>query len=137
MGDWTRYVNLPKAIEKVSAAEVQRVAAKYFVSRRSTTGWFVPKNGVVALRQSSAPYGPNYLKQPDDETDPAKGEKVSNPTTAAEPKDSGFAQNMQSTRIGKIELTAIKMPIEGVVSFVGSFAAGSSFSRRRRQLWPI
>lgn len=128
MGDWTRYVNLPKAIEKVSAAEVQRVAAKYFVSRRSTTGWFVPKNGVVALRQSSAPYGPNYLKHPD-ETDPAKGDKVSNPTTAAEPKkDAGFAQNMQSTRIGEIELTAIKMPIEGVVSFVGSFAAGSSFS---------
>ncbi len=128
MGDWARYINLPKAIETVSAADVQRVAAKYFVTRHSTTGWFVPKNGVVAARQNGAPYGPNYLKQPDESNQPESHVAAqAKPDTDAK-KGAGFAQNMQSTRIGAIELTAIQMPIEGVVSFVGSFAAGSAFS---------
>ena len=42
VGDWALYVRFPEAIDKVEAADVQRVAKKYFTEDQSTTGWFVP-----------------------------------------------------------------------------------------------
>ncbi len=41
-GDWTLYETYPGSVRKVTAADVQRVAAKYLVEDQSTTGWFVP-----------------------------------------------------------------------------------------------
>lgn len=42
VGDWTLYYNFDEAVKKVTAADVQRVARKYFNVDQSTTGWFVP-----------------------------------------------------------------------------------------------
>lgn len=42
VGDWTLYVTFPQQVEKVTPADVQRVAKKYFDEDQSTTGWFVP-----------------------------------------------------------------------------------------------
>ena len=42
VGDWTLYARFPQAIAQVSAADVQRVAKKYFSPDQSTTGWYVP-----------------------------------------------------------------------------------------------
>lgn len=41
-GDWTLYVTRDESLKKVTAAEVKRVALKYFNEDQSTTGWFVP-----------------------------------------------------------------------------------------------
>jgi zinc protease len=41
-GDWTLYYTLDEATQKVTAADVKRVADKYLDADRSTTGWFVP-----------------------------------------------------------------------------------------------
>ena len=41
-GDWTLYATYPESIRKVTAADVNRVAAKYLTETQSTTGWFVP-----------------------------------------------------------------------------------------------
>ncbi|MSU25413.1 MAG: insulinase family protein [Opitutus sp.] len=41
-GDWTLYYNYDEAMKKVTPAEVQRVAQKYFNVDQSTTGWFIP-----------------------------------------------------------------------------------------------
>lgn len=41
-GDWKLHVTYPESVRRVTAAEVQRVAAKYLVEDQSTTGWFVP-----------------------------------------------------------------------------------------------
>jgi zinc protease len=41
-GDWALYHTLDAATEKVTAADVQRVAQKYLDLNESTTGWFVP-----------------------------------------------------------------------------------------------
>lgn len=43
MGDWTLYVNYLDKLEKVTPADVQRVARKYLNKNQSTTGWFVPE----------------------------------------------------------------------------------------------
>ena len=40
-GDWTRFVTLPGALEKVTAKDVQRAAKKYFVEDQSVVGWFI------------------------------------------------------------------------------------------------
>ena len=40
-GDWTRFVNFPRALEKVTSNDIQRVAKKYLVEDQSTVGWFV------------------------------------------------------------------------------------------------
>jgi len=42
VGDWTLYYTFDEAIKKVTAADVQRVAQKYFNVNQSTIGWFVP-----------------------------------------------------------------------------------------------
>jgi zinc protease len=41
-GDWTLYYSVDDATQKVTAADVQRVANKYLTAGRSTTGWFIP-----------------------------------------------------------------------------------------------
>lgn len=41
-GDWTLYVNKDDLIKKVTPADVQRVAKKYLVENKKTTGWFIP-----------------------------------------------------------------------------------------------
>jgi zinc protease len=43
-GDWTLYVRFVDAVERVTAADVQRVAKAYLNEDKSTTGWFVPTN---------------------------------------------------------------------------------------------
>jgi zinc protease len=40
-GDWTRFVTLPDAIERVTRADVKRVAKTYFKPQTSVVGWFV------------------------------------------------------------------------------------------------
>lgn len=41
-GDWTLYLKRDELLRKVTAADVQRVANKYFVENKRTTGWFIP-----------------------------------------------------------------------------------------------
>jgi zinc protease len=40
-GDWSRFATLPKALEKVTPKDVQRVTKKYFVDDQSVVGWFI------------------------------------------------------------------------------------------------
>jgi len=40
-GDWTRFVTLPEALERVTRADVRRVAKMYFKPQTSVVGWFV------------------------------------------------------------------------------------------------
>jgi zinc protease len=42
IGDWTLYVSFPQQMERVTAADVQRVAKQYLIEDQGTTGWFVP-----------------------------------------------------------------------------------------------
>ncbi len=43
IGDWTFYTTFMDHSEKVSTKDIQRVAKKYLVEEKSTTGWFMPK----------------------------------------------------------------------------------------------
>jgi zinc protease len=41
-GDWTLFYSLEEAVQKVTVADIQRVANKYLDQDQSTTGWFIP-----------------------------------------------------------------------------------------------
>ena len=43
-GDWTLYYRLEDAVKHVTAADVRRVAKKYFNEDQRTTGWYIPRN---------------------------------------------------------------------------------------------
>ncbi len=42
-GDWKMYVDLPKKVEEVTAADIKRVATVYLTADNRTVGWFIPK----------------------------------------------------------------------------------------------
>jgi zinc protease len=129
MGDWTNYVTLPKAIQAVSTADIQRVAAQYFVEHNSTTGWFIPKKTSTVAQLSNAHYGPNYYRDPAI-YGPEKNQSEATDDTGATSSAPlvNFSSHMQRTKVAGIDLIAIDLPIESVVSFVGSLAAGDTLS---------
>lgn len=57
-GDWSLYYALEDAIKKVTAADVQRVAKKYFTEDQRTTGWYIPRNEPPAGQDIAATAGP-------------------------------------------------------------------------------
>lgn len=135
MGDWTDYVHLPSAIEQIEVKDIQRIAAKYLVSQRSTTGWFVPASNNRNRQNGSNPYGPNYLKEPQKSEleDPVslfgdKNTEDPDSTRVTPLPATQFGKNMQTARIGDIRLVAIDMPVKETVSFIGSFSAGNRLS---------
>lgn len=134
MGDWTRYVNRPKAIETVTVGEIQAVAKRYFKRRTSTTGWFVPEIKNTLAKASSRSWGPNYYREPDlfEPGPKSKQTQVGNSTEPAPVVD--FSSQMRRETVAGIDLITVDMPIKGAVSFVGSFAAGESLSPNNRPM---
>jgi zinc protease len=134
MGDWTNYVNLPKAIQNVTAKEIKRVAAKYFIRNHSTTGWFVPQQSSTVAQLSHSAHGPHYFRDPavfgpsHNAPETNAHSSASTHASVSEAPLVDFSSHMQRASIAGIEIIAIDMPIHDVVSFVGSFAAGETLS---------
>ena len=130
MGDWSAYVNLPEAIQAVSADALKEVATKYFIERNCTTGWFVPEVLNTLSASLNAMPAPNYYRDPTIfgklHSTVGTDKLSSSKTTASNKPVVDFGSKMQSAQIGNIELIAIDLPIDNVVSFVGSIAAGDS-----------
>ena len=134
MGDWTNYVNLPKAIQNVTAEEIKRVAAKYFVRNHSTTGWFVPQQSSTVAQLTHSAHGPHYFRDPavfgpsHNAPETNAHSSASTHASVSEAPLVDFSSHMQRASIAGIEIIAIDMPIRDVVSFVGNFAAGETLS---------
>ena len=132
MGDWSSYIHQPRAVQAVTAEQLQRVAAEYFITKNSTTGWFIPNNTQTASQTSRSIYGPNYHRDPEifgpqHNDEPAD---TTGATTAAASKaiSIDFSSAMQQKTVAGIEIIAIDMQVDEVVSFVGSFAAGDTLN---------
>jgi zinc protease len=51
---WQAYVDLPKLVEQVTPADLQRVVRRYFTEDNRTVGWFIPKVDEEALAEFPA-----------------------------------------------------------------------------------
>ena len=128
MGDWSQYIRMPKAIQAVTAADLQRVAEKYFIRKNRTISWFIPQSTQTARLNASSTAGPNYFRDP-----AVYGSQQNSETTLATASRANaqidFSSAMQqATTANGIEIIAIEMPIQNVVSFAGSLAAGETLS---------
>jgi zinc protease len=54
LGDWSKLNNVAAEYEKVTAADIQRVAAKYFKPTNRTVGTLIPTGGPAAPRAKEA-----------------------------------------------------------------------------------
>ncbi|MEP6820907.1 MAG: pitrilysin family protein [Chthoniobacterales bacterium] len=53
-GDWTLYVNADDALKNVKPEDVKRVANKYLVEDKRTTGWFIPNVAAPPARAAAS-----------------------------------------------------------------------------------
>lgn len=72
VGDWTDYITGVERLNKVSPADVKRVAQKYLVEDQSTTGYFIPKqsgsnegNEQAKASGFMSKSGPFYYRNPE------------------------------------------------------------------------
>lgn len=128
MGDWSQYIRMPKAIQAVTAADLQRVAEKYFIHKNRTIGWFVPQSTQTASLNASSATAPNYFRDPA-VYGPQQHTKSTFTAASRANAQIDFSSAMQqATTANGIEIIAIEMPIQNVVSFAGSLAAGETLS---------
>jgi zinc protease len=137
-GDWTLFYRLEDALRKVTVAEIQRVANRYFQEDQSTTGWFIPvaAGGTAAAAGVAgaggpaswmATPGPSYYRTPGIDAD------IDGPFAAAG-DDKGaaatpaikVAPRAQRSKVGGIDLIAYTMGVKDVVTVRGSLPAGRS-----------
>lgn len=132
MGDWTAYVKRPEQIEAVEATTIQNVAKRYLTNKRSTTGWFIPKSANTVATHGSRTPGPYYFRDPEVFGPEANQPEESATTTQTPIVD--FSSRMKRETVAGIDLITVDMPIEGVVSYVGSFAAGEALSPKDKPM---
>jgi len=69
---WQSYVDFPKLVEQVTAADIQRVANQYFTEDNRTVGWFIPKLDEESLLE----FPVEQAAVPDEETETETEEEL-------------------------------------------------------------
>lgn len=129
IGDWTRFYSLDEKLREVTAADVKRVAAKYFQVDQSTTGWFVPLS-------SEAPAKPAGKKPSRADMEPRPSYRQ-DPRTADGPAPSGggagssdstaIAPRVVRAKAAGIDVLCYPTGVKEVVTLRAALPAGSAF----------
>jgi zinc protease len=128
VGDWSLFVTLDAKLRAVTPADVQRVAKKYFVEKRSVAGWFVPSDGSdEGAEPKPQPVEEKFAKK--EVKPPAPPEK---PLDAPAPTD--FAKRTVREKVAGIDVLACKTGVKDVVNIHGSLPAGEAASPANRAL---
>ena len=133
MGDWTGYIRQPQAIQTVTVEDIQRVAKTYLTKKNSTTGWYIPTTPEKTA-SSFSKLKPSFFRDPEIplpvmELRPEKNPRI---PFSKNSKNVQHTKTIQQAKIGDIEVVVIDLPVDNVVSFIGSFAAGESFNPKGR-----
>lgn len=128
-GDWTFYVDYLDNLKKVTAKDIQDVVKKYFVESHRTVGYFIPKSGGGNKEEiESSSWYENQTKafyKGNDNSNSSLNSIMIEPTPAQAPK---ISDNIKSNKINEIKVITAKTGVKDVITFMGSFAAGDSFS---------
>lgn len=129
-GDWTFYITYLENIKKVTAADVQEVAKKYFNEKQSTTGYFIP---IVPGGGEDKPVPSSWQDAESNDAlyyrAPGLNYPVQ-PQPAPKPQESAttIASNIERQKINGIDVITAKTGVEDVVTFTGSLPAGDIYS---------
>ncbi|HVT30537.1 MAG TPA: pitrilysin family protein [Lacipirellulaceae bacterium] len=147
-GDWRLYYQLVDAVKRVTPADVQRVAKKYFNEDQRTTGWYVPRNkksvglhsSVANINTGGAESAPHTAAKPEAVNSPklAAVEKTahnsapaSRSVASSETDQSNsaaapaakIAPRIVRTRTDGLDLLICPTGVKDVVTIKGSFPA--------------
>ncbi|RMF57734.1 MAG: insulinase family protein, partial [Calditrichaeota bacterium] len=138
MGDWTFYVTFKDKIQQVTPEDVQRVAQKYFIEDKSTTGYFIPESSQEA---SLSPANSQNSFQEKQQLYFRRDDNLSGSNSVrggADPDQSltgtrkfftkQIPMNSQRKKVEGIDLVTVETGVEDVITFVGSLPAGDLFS---------
>jgi len=145
-GDWTDYINRIDRLNKVTAADVKRVANTYLLEDQSTTGYFIPKylsdnsqlkneaNNFINKETSKV-----YFRIPEciEETSKIYNSVLSETISAyqsIQPSVSG--EKFTRKTVANIDVVTAKTGAKDFVNVVASFQIGSYFNTKGNEMVP-
>ena len=124
-GDWSLFYSLDDATQKVTTADIQRVARLYLNEDQSTTGWFVPTapgGGASAKTKASRAGGPSFYRTPGSAgADEVQAEPAGGPVGGAGAR---IAPNAKRFTLAGIDVIAYPTGVKNVVSLRASLPGG-------------
>ena len=127
-GDWSLFYSLDDATQKVTTADIQRVAKLYLNEEQSTTGWFVPTTpGGAGAEKSKASRvdGPYYYHHPESpESSIAAAEQALPGGASITDTGTRIAPKAKRMKIAGIDVIAYPTGVKNVVSLRASLPAG-------------
>ena len=131
-GDWTLYATFPTALEAVTAADVQRVAARYLIEDQSTTGWFVPPvvapaaAGPATAPATAGPGARNYRRPGEARAAPANADPaVAGQAAAGAGQATAVAPRARRRAVAGIDVVTVPTAIRDVVTLRAAFPGGA------------
>ena len=126
VGDWSLFLTLDDKLKAVTAADVLRVAKKYYLERHSVAGWFVPQVDEEAGTGEKAAAPVEEKFQPKEVKAPARPDK-----DLAPPATTKFSDRVVREKVAGADLLVCKTEVKDVVNIHGSLPAGEAASTNR------
>jgi zinc protease len=135
-GDWRLYYSIDEAVKRVTPADVQRVAKKYFTEDQRVTGWFIPQDekagekpdeSAAATQKADEAASVGKLSAASEQTlstvpKTAAPLKASAPAASA-PAVAKIAPRVVRTRTSGIDLLVCPTGVKDVVTITGALPA--------------
>lgn len=132
-GDWSLFYSLDEATQKVTLADIKRVANRYLNEDQSTTGWFVPtlSGGATAVKgagaKGSRAVGPNYYRSPGVDALTVINAPAAD-TGSGSGSGSKIAPNAKRSKITDIDVIAYPTGVKNVVTLRATLPAGKALA---------
>jgi len=129
IGDWTNYTNYFENTNKVSKEDIQKLANKYLIEDKSTTGYFIPLTGSGG-GGGGTPTDAKEVHQGYNYTTQLEGDMVG--ATATDAKIA--ARIKEHKPVNGLRLLTMKTSVKDVVTIRGSILGGDVFSPQANRM---
>ncbi len=132
-GDWKFFTTYLDEINKVTAADIQAVAKKYFVDDQMTVGYFIPKKDEdkkTGSVESTSPNHPRSFRDPHYlfEGQIPNDQESFGSIDAAAGSSTKLAKNVVDQKVAGVRVVSMKTGAKDVVTIRGSLMGGNYFS---------